>query len=424
MKSISRRGTKRKRKVMGAVKVVDRSKFDGLEVDTRITLIQELIPLGLLHIAEELKREVTALSGGWHQRKQEEQAGRHGTNPGSVRLAGQRIPIRVPRLRRDGSEVPLESYTRFHEGGGLDEKLFRQVLYGVSCRNYERAAQAVPGAIGISKSSVSRSFIEATQQHLRAFQERDLSTLDVVALLIDGKTFAEDEMVLAVAVTMEGQRVPIGFVQTETENSKALADFLRSLLDRGLDVSCGLLVVIDGAKGIRSAVRQVLAKRALVQRCQWHKRENVLSYLSKADQRRYRSKLQRAYERPTYQEARTELLKIHGELEELNPSAAASLMEGLEETLTLHRLGVFPQLGRSLKTTNGIESINSQVEAVCGKVDRWKNSKQKHRWLAAALLDIEPRLRRMMGHRHLPLLRRALMKELKLLTKEDSALAA
>jgi putative transposase len=225
MKSITRRGRKRKQKVMGAVKVVDRSKFDGLDVDSRITLIQELIHLGLLHIAEELKREVSALSGGWHQRKQEEQARRHGTNPGSVRLSGQRIPIRVPRLRRDGSEVPLESYTIFHEGGGLDEKLFRQVLYGVSCRNYERAAQAVPGAIGISKSSVSRSFIEATQEHLRAFQERDLSTLDVVVLLIDGKTFAEDEMVLAVAVTMEGQRVPVGFAQTETENSKAWPTF-------------------------------------------------------------------------------------------------------------------------------------------------------------------------------------------------------
>lgn len=424
MSSITKRRRKRKSKVMGTVKVVDRNEYEELEFDSRITLIQELIPLGLTRIAEELHKEVEQLAGGRHQRKREDQGYRHGTNPGSVRLAGQVIPIQVPRVRNNDGEVPLESYGKFHRGGELDERLFRQVLYGVSCRNYERAAEAVPGAIGLSKSTVSRQFTEASRQKLKAFQERDLSTLDVVALFIDGKTFADDEMVMALAVTIKGERIPIGFVQTASENSKAVGDFLRSLLGRGLDISRGLLVVVDGSKGIRAAVRKVFSKRCVIQRCQWHKRENVMGYLGKADQRRFRRRLQRAYEQPTYELAKQALKKIHDELEDINPSAAASLMEGIEETLTVHRLGVFQLVGRSFKTTNCIESLNAQVEERCGKVDHCKNSKQKHRWLASALLDIEPRLRLLMGHRHLPQLRRALMEELKLLPDVMQALAA
>jgi transposase-like protein len=146
----------------------------------------------------------------------------------------------------------------------------------------------------------------------------------------------------------------------------------------------------------------------LIQRCQWHKRENVVSYLAKGDQKYWRGRLQRAYERPTYEEARRGLLKIASELAQINESAVGSLKEGLEETLTLHRLGMYPLVGRSLKTTNILESVNAQAEKRCGRVDHWKNSKQKHRWLAAALLDIEPRLRRLLGYRHLPALREAI----------------
>ena len=164
----------------------------------------------------------------------------------------------------------------------------------------------------------------------------------------------------------------------------------------------------DGGKGLRSAVRQVFQKKALVQRCMWHKRENVVSYLAKDEQASWRRRLQHAYNRPTYSEAKAALTKLHGELEGRNQSAAASLAEGLEETLTLHRLGVYGVLGRSFKTTNCIESANAQIEERCAKVDAWKNSNQRQRWLATALLDIEPRLRRVKGHRHLPQLVSAL----------------
>jgi transposase-like protein len=180
-------------------------------------------------------------------------------------------------------------------------------------------------------------------------------------------------------------------------------------------------VVIDGSKGLRAAVKRALGKRAVVQRCQWHKRENVLKHLSKGEQAAMRRRLQRAYEKPTYQEAKAALNEILRELEQRNLSAARSLEEGLEETLTLHRLGVFGPLSVSLKTTNCIESIFSQVETRCRKVSHWKNASQKHRWLAASLLDIEPRLRRIRGYRHLPLLREAIQKALGIAAQQQVA---
>ena len=211
---------------------------------------------------------------------------------------------------------------------------------------------------------------------------------------------------------LQGRKIPLGFVQTGTENERALTPFLQGLLERGLDISRGLLVVIDGAKGLRSAASKAFGKSALVQRCQWHKRENIVSYLPKTEQARWRWRLQKAYERPTYAEAQSALKRLRAELSSINQSAAASLDEGFEETLTLHRLGVFALLGRSFKTTNCLESLNALVEERCAKVDHWKNSSQKMRWLVAALLDIEPRLRRVQGYRHLPQLRQALVNEL------------
>jgi transposase-like protein len=278
------------------------------------------------------------------------------------------------------------------------------------------AAESVPGAIGLSSSTVSRQFIEASAEELKRFQEKDLSSYDFAVIFLDGKTFADDTMVIAIGITISGEKVVLGFVQTETENKRVISQFLQSLLDRGLSVSNGILCVIDGAKGLRSAIKKVFNDKALVQRCQWHKRENVVSYLPRSDQGYWRKRLQEAYGKPTYEEARRELRKIRGELELINQSAVASLDEGFEETLTLHRLGLFPLLGRSLKTTNCLESINALAEERCGRIDYWKNSNQKQRWLASALIDIEPRLRKLIGHKHLPKLRDAIKKELKINT--------
>ncbi len=266
--------------------------------------------------------------------------------------------------------------------------------------------------LGKTDATVSREFKKATAAKLKGFQERDLSGYDLVALVLDGKRFADDEMVVALGVTMQGDKVFLGFVQTDTENAVVIRSFLRGLKDRGLDLSAGALVVIDGARGLRSGVLAVFKGQVLIQRCQWHKRENVISYLPRAEQKSWRQRLQRAYQRPTYKEAVQDLKALRQDLAEVNQSAVASLDEGFEETLTLHRLGVFPLVGRSLKTTNAIESVNALAEQRCGRVDHWKNSGQKHRWLATTLLEIGPRLRRLLGYRHLPLLRVAIQKNL------------
>ena len=423
MSSVLRSVRKRKKgRTLGAVDVINRAEYAELEVEAKVELIRSLVPLGLMHIEELLDEEVTALAGERYARKAPSVGGRrHGSNPGTVGLAGQRVPIRVPRLRHvAGSEIPLRSYEALHGERAVNDLLLRRVLYGISCRNYEAAAEA----IGLSGSTVSRAFIQASATKLRELQERDLSGEDVVALVLDGKTFAEATMVVALGITMTGDKRFLGVVETDTENEKVVTPFLRSLVERGLDVSQGLLVIVDGGKGLRAAVRKAFRHRALVQRCQWHTRENVVSYVAKREQPVWRQRLQHADNRPEYDEALAALQSLQHELEDRNQSAAGSLAEGLDETLTLHRLGVYGLLGRSLKTTNGLESINALIEERCAKVDHWQNSSQRQRWLATALLDIEPRLRKVMGYRHLPRLRDALKRELKIDTTPSTKKAA
>ena len=422
MGSFPRRVRKRKRK-LGEVAVIAREEYAAMDLDLKVELIRGLIPLGLMHVKELLDEEVVALAGARHARDGAVGT-RYGSNPGTVCLAGQRVPIRVPRVRGERGEVPLRSYQALHGSSELDEQLLRRVLYGISCRNYGAAAGEIPGALGLSSSTVSRNFIEASAAKLKEFQERELSGEKYVALFLDGKTFADATMVVAMGVTEHGNKRFLGFVETDTENEKVLTSFLRSLIERGLDVSHGLLVVIDGAKGLRAAVNQALRKRSLIQRCMWHKRENVVSYLPKGEQAQWRWRLQRAYDRPTYTEAKAALAKLHGELEHRNQSAAASLAEGMEETLSLHRLGVYEVIGRSFRTTNCLESVNALVEERCAKVDSWKSSNQRRRWLATALLDVEPRLRRVKGSQHLPKLQSALRRALNIKDSEVSEEAA
>jgi transposase-like protein len=383
-------------------------------------MIQALIPIGLMAVAEQLEEEVKELSGERYSR-QGGVVGHHrwGSQPRSIYLSNQKMRIDVSRVRNSlkNEEVPLRTCQALQSPRQADEGLLRQILLGLSCRNYQSCAEAIPEAFGLSSSTISRRFIKASSRKLKELVERDLSSYDFVALFIDGKSFADDEMIIALGVTVTGEKIPLGFIQAATENERVVKSFLSALLGRGLSIEEGILCIIDGAKGLYSAIRKVFSDRALIQRCQWHKRENVVSYLPKSQQTTWRRRLQRAYEKPTYEEAKSALNRLKPELKLLNQSALASLEEGLEETLTLHRLNLFPQLGISLKTTNCIESVMSQVGQYTDKVDYWKNSSQKHRWIAAALLEIEPRLRRIKGYRYLPMLRAALKQRLQLIKK-------
>ena len=399
MSSVLRPVRKRKKsRKLGPVDVIRREDYGDLELDAKVEMIRSLVPLGLMHVEEMLDDEVTALAGDRYARKD--------ASIGAVVTAA--IRDGGPRGAARANSCPPDSSCR----GGRDSAA---VLRRVAWRGRGQRPAADAGAIwdfvpqlrgrggGDSRGGRAVGVDRVPDVHpgqcakLHEFHERDLSNENVVAIVLDGKTFAEATMVIALGITMTGEKRFLGFVETDTEKAQVLTPFLRSLIERGLDISQGVLVILDGGKGLRAAVRKAFRRRAVVQRCQWHKRENVVSYLAKTEQPLWRQRLQRAYHRPEYDEAVAALRQLHGELEDRNQSAARSLTEGFDETLTLHRLGLYGVLGRSLKTTNCLESINALVEERCAKVDRWQNSSQRHRWLATALVDIEPRLRKVMA---------------------------
>ncbi len=416
----------RQKRKKSKVKIITRRMMETMPegaktIDGKAELIQLLIPLGLDAVNKLLQEEVDLLAGGRY--RHEGGPSRWGKQAGSVYLGDEKFRIEVPRVR-DGArntELGLASYSRFQQPRALDEGVMKKVLLGLSCGRYEETARTIPEAFGISRSTVSRRTIRASARKLRALMSRPLNQDDFVALFVDGKSFSEDGIILVVGITIKGEKRILGFVQAATEKESVLHEYFGTLLERGLDYRQGLLCVVDGSKGLLKALRNVFNGYVLIQRCQWHKRENVVGYLPKGEQVKFRQKLQEAYEKPTYAEAKGALGKIHKELRLLNQSAAASLEEGLEETLTLHRLGLFEKLGTSFKTTNVIESIQARLGQYTDKVDYWRNSDQKQRWVAAALSDLEPRLRRVKGMRYLPELREAIQRELGIQKQEKIA---
>jgi len=396
---------------------------EATNTNAKAELIQMLIPLGLKAVNEALQEEVKRLAGEKHSR--DGVASRWGEQTGSVYLGDEKFRIEVPRVRDTdkNQEIPLGTYAALQSPRHMDEGLMQKVLLGLTQGRYEETSRSIPEAFGLSKSTVSRRFVRASARKLSELFNRRLDKEDIVALFIDGKSFAEDGIILAVGITMEGKKVILGFIQAASENVRVIRDFFERLIERGLCYEEGLLFVVDGSKGILRAIQEVFKGKALIQRCQWHKRENVLSYLAKNVQGEYKIKLTDAHHQTTYQEAKAALAKIRKELVLINQSAAASLDEGLEETLTLHRLGLFDKLGISFKTTNVIESIQARIAQHTDKVDYWKTSDQKHRWIAASLLDIEPRLRKVKGMKSLPLLRMAIKQELGLDQKQTQKAA-
>ena len=393
---------------------------EQLHFEEDMATIQSLIGLGMKAATERIQKEFTALVGKAYQRGKP--AGPWGSNPGSIYLGDQKVRVTVPRARnpRTGQEIPLVSYERLQSPRMIEELALRRVINGISMRKYAEAAECIPETFGITRDSVSRRWIRASAKKLAALNERGLSLYDIVAIFLDGKHFSTDhEIVVALGVTMTGEKVILGMVETSTENYVVCRDFIRSLVERGLRADDPILCIIDGGKGIHKGLKEVLNEKAVIQRCQWHKRENVLDYLPKGRQDEFRRKLQDAYEQPSYDEAKKQLNKIKAELRPLNLSAVNSLEEGFEETLTLHRLGLFKELGRTFKTTNAIENVNSLLGIYTDRVDYWKNSEQRQRWVATALLQIEPRLRKLMGYRHLQQLRSAMAQ---LIEKQNSTM--
>lgn len=405
-----------------AKNVIEEMEREVIVNESRIAMIQALIPLGLRAVEEELQAEVMQLVGGVHYERTGGRLKRWGQNPGSAFLGDQKVKINVPRVRNvsRNQEVSLKSYERFQNPAHVDEMALSRVINGISQGKYEKAAEEVPETFGIKKSTISRKFIRASGRRLEEFINRDLTGYDIVAIFIDGKCFAENEMVIALGVTIEGDKVLLGFIETSTENHTICRDFLNGLKERGLSLDQEILFVIDGGKGLHKGIIEVMEDKAVIGRCQWHKRENVVDYLAKEKREHFRDKLQAAYEEPSYELAKKSLGVIRNELKLINESAVASLDEGFEETLTLHRLGLFEKIGKSFKTTNCIENVNKQLEVYTGRVSRWHHSNQRRRWVATALLEIEPRLNRVMGYEHLKELRAA-MKRLVARRRQENA---
>ena len=332
-----------------------------------LAMIQALIPLGLKAVEQALLQEVTALAGPRYSHADAHpERVRWGAQPGSIFLADQKLPIQVPRVRdrAAGRDMALATYAHFQTPRALDVGLFRRVLGGLSCREYEAAAEAVPEAFGLAKSSVSDRFIRASARELRRLRERRRDAREWLVLVLDGKRFAADGIVIALGVTRTGEKRILGLVQTATENKRVCAAFLRELIERGFTTPKGLLVILDGAKGLRAAVRDVFGDDVPVQRCPWHKRENVLRYLPKTAQPFWRRKLQSAYAHTSYGDATRALHRVVTELRVVNESAARSLGEGLDETLTLHRLNVFAQLGTSFKTIRSGRAVDVRLDGL------------------------------------------------------------
>jgi transposase-like protein len=391
------------------------------------------LPLPLVEMWEELQAEVERLTGeaglkilrailedevtrrvGPPYRPDPAAANlRWGRQPGYVVFGGQKVALERPRVRtRSGEEVELENYRRLQQEGRMQRAVAERMVCGLSTRKYRRAVQAVLDGYGIRKSSVSRHFVRATAQQLQALCEKKLGELDLVALLIDGIEFAGQTLIVALGVAADGSKHVLGLWQGATENATVGKALLEDLVERGLDPERRYLVVIDGSKGLRAALERVLGDRAAVQRCEIHKTRNVIDHLPDGCRAEWRRRLRNAYGLTGYAEAKAALERLWRQLCEINPSAARSLEEGMEETLTLHRLGVSPLLRRTLRSTNVIESCLSTVRHVTHNVKRWQGGDHIARWTAAGLLEAEKKFRKVKGYRELEALRNKLNPEL------------
>jgi putative transposase len=340
---------------------------------------------------------------------------RFGSQLGSIKLGIERLPIEVPRIKDNKAEQTFEpeSYQKMKDNPPSEtESLYKMLIGGLKQREYKKVAKSFEDSFGLSQSNVSKQFIKESEKLLSEYENRSLREYEFIGLFIDGKYFGSREIVHLIGITLTGFKISLGFIESANENSTVIKDSLKRIIRRGFRYKQGILVIADGSKGIKKGVKEVFGRYALYQRCQWHKRENILKYLNESQQKYFRLKLQSAYEEPTYDKAKEKLIEIYNELLKINRSAAQSLMEGLEETLTVHRLGLRATVGKSLTTTNVIESVNSRLRSLIGRITRWQNSKMLHRWVACGLLEIEPGLRRIHNYKKLNLLREAIQNNL------------
>jgi transposase-like protein len=382
-------------------------------------LLAASVAIGLDVMSELIDAEVTEVAGPKGRHDLARAAYRHGSEDGKVTLGGRRIPVRRPRVRTvagdDGveREVHLECYDTFASVDLLADHMVASMLAGLSGRRYRRALEPVGERVeqvasGTSQSSVSRRFITATAERLAEFRSRPLDDRRWLIVFVDGFDFAGHTMVGALGVTADGTKVPLGVVEGSTENASVVRGLIASLRDRGLDASEGILFVLDGGKALAKAVRDVFGDHAVIARCRAHKERNVMDHLPEAERPWVRRNLRAAWANPNTDEGEAALKALAAQLDKVNPDAAASLREGLTETLTVTRLGVTGTLLKTVTSTNPVESMIEIVRAHAHNVKRWQPGDMRLRWAAAGMLAAATQFRRVKGYRQLPKLAAAL----------------
>jgi putative transposase len=384
------------------------------------------VGLGVLH--EVMEAEVDEVVGPRSKHDPERMAKRHGHEDGSVTLGGRRVAVSRPRVRTadDEHEVPLASYALFAERDPLTRVVLERMLAGVSTRRYARTGEPVGSEVdalarATSKSAVSREFVSRTREHLIELMSRPLGDLRLAVLMLDGVELKGRCCVVALGIDTDGVKHPLGLWDGSTENATVATTLLANLVDRGLDAEQGVLAVIDGAKALRKAIRDVLGVHTPVQRCVRHKERNVLDHLPERDRPAIERRLRAAWALDDHSAALERLEVLAGELERRHPGAAASLREGLRETLTVTRLGVRGQLKRTLVSTNPCESMIETVRRTSRNVKRWRNGDMCLRWTAAGMLEAEAQFRRVIGYPKLSALALAVERDIAHHTVIDTA---
>jgi putative transposase len=380
-------------------------------------LLALAVGAGLQVLQTLMEESVTSLAGPKGKHNPDRVAVRHGHEQGSVTLGGRRIPVQRPRVRTaDGSgELQVAAYELFSQTEILGRLALERMLGGLSTRRYPVGLEPVgtqveQAATGTSKSAISRRFVAMTQVALAELLSADLSELDLVCLMIDGVHFGEHTCVVALGIAIDGAKHPLALVEGSTENATLARELLVGRRERGLDVIRPILCVIDGAKALRRAILDVF-DHPVIARCQQHKIRNVRDRLPQRLGGPVERRMRTAYHAPSALDAQAQLEVLARELDKTHPGAAASLREGLTETLTVLRLGVPPTLARTLRSTNPIESMIEICRDHAGNVKRWQDGQMALRWCAAGMVEAGKQFRRVNGYLHLPALRAALEAE-------------
>jgi putative transposase len=359
---------------------------------------------------EEDREALCGPAGSWQG--EQRTAYRYGYEQGRVVLGGRKVPLSRPRVRRvGGQELALPSWVAMRQEDPLHERAFEQMVVGVSTRKYARSLEELPeghSSSSVSRSCVSRRFVARTREQITRRLSESLEGRDFPVILVDGTVLGDHVMLVAMGIEADGSKRVLGVVEGSSESEQAGRALLRNLLDRGLVVERMRLFVVDGGKGVRAAIRKTFGGWALIQRCQIHKMRNVLDHLPDSKHAWVRAAIRKAWAAGSAEQARKRLLGLAEQLEEVHPGAAASLREGLEETLTILRLGVSATLTRSLRSTNPIENLNSALKHLARRVKRWRGGTMALRWAVTGILEAEKRFHRIKGYRDLQALSIAL----------------